>query len=224
MQNLKALGGKAKAMEGVRKQQRTRIQQANREMIVAAALPVFSAHGFKAATVDAIATAAGMSKPNLLYYFRRKEDIYSAVLERTLEIWLDPLERLDADGDPEAELSRYIAVKLQMSADAPEASRLFANEILHGAPVIGDFLSGRLRRLVGDKAAIIERWMDEGRLARMDPVHLVFMIWAITQHYADFAVQVRAIVGENAENPAFRESTTCNVLALVMNGLRPRSG
>ena len=181
-------------------------------------------HGARGATLQEVATAVGLNTTSVTYYFRRKEDIYSAVLERTLEIWLDPLERLDADGDPEAELSRYIAVKLQMSADAPEASRLFANEILHGAPVIGDFLSGRLRRLVGDKAAIIERWMDEGRLARMDPVHLVFMIWAITQHYADFAVQVRAIVGESAEHPAFRESTTRNVLALVMNGLRPRSG
>lgn len=211
-------------MSSMEKQQPTRIQQANREMILAAALPVFSAHGFRAATVDGIAAAAGMSKPNLLYYFRRKEDIYAAVLERTLEIWLDPLERLDAAGDPEAELARYITVKLQMSADAPDASRLFANEILHGAPVIGEFLGGRLKRLVRDKAAIVEGWMADGRLAPMDPVHLIFMIWAITQHYADFAVQVRAIVGPEAEEPDFRDTTAHNVLALVMNGLRPRAG
>jgi TetR/AcrR family transcriptional regulator len=200
----------------------TRIQAANRELILEAALPVFSAHGFKGATLDEIARAAGMSKPNLLYYFRRKQDIYAAVLERTLEAWLAPLEALDPAGEPVAELTGYIRAKMRLSAQKPEASRLFANEILHGAPVVGGFLETRLKALVEEKAAVLSLWMDEGRLARVDPVHLVFMIWAMTQHYADFDVQVRAILGPRAGERGFVEDAAEAVISIVLGGVRPR--
>ena len=54
-----------------------------------------------------------MTKPNLLYYFPGKEAIYLAVLEDTLEKWLQPLAELDPDGDPVAEIGRYIDAKLE---------------------------------------------------------------------------------------------------------------
>ena len=143
-----------------------------------------------------------MTKPNLLYYFRRKEDIYLAVLNRTHEMWLEPLERLDADGDPATEITAYIDRKLEMARDNPTASRLFAMEILQGAPVLGETLRGRLKTLVDEKAAIIQGWIDAGRLAPVDPRHLIFMIWATTQHYADFETQIRAVLGANGLGPA----------------------
>jgi TetR/AcrR family transcriptional regulator len=194
----------------------TRIQAANREIILSAALEMFSAFGFRGTTVDQIAARANMSKPNLLYYFRRKEDIYVALLEHTLTDWLKPLEALDPKGDPIEELSRYIAAKLEMSRNAPKASRLFANEILHGAPMIGPFLNGPLRELVTRKADIIARWSREGRLAPIDPYHLIFAIWAVTQHYADFDVQVEAVSNGRAGDAKDA------VIALFLNGLRPR--
>ena len=128
-----------------RTRKRTRIQEANEEKILDAALEVFSTYGFRGATVDQIASVAGMTKPNLLYYFRRKDDIYLAVLRRTLEMWLKPLEALGADGDPSGEIRAYIDRKLEMSRDNPKASRLFAIEIMQGAPVLGPVLSGRPR-------------------------------------------------------------------------------
>src|SRR5215212_9223618 len=131
-------------MAAVRK---TRIQTQNEQLILDAALEVFSAYGFRGSTVDQIASKCGLSKPNLLYYFRRKEDIYVALLEHTLTDWLEPLRTLDAAGDPIEELSRYIRAKVRMSRDNPKASRLFANEILHGAPMIGKFLKGPLKEL-----------------------------------------------------------------------------
>lgn len=207
---------------GTASQPATRIQQANREIILEAALPVFSAQGFRGATLERIAQAAGMSKPNLLYYFRRKEDIYAAVLERTLEAWLAPLEAMSATGEPRAELERYILAKMRLSAEKPEASRLFANEILHGAPVVSTFLNTRLKALVEEKAAVLSRWIEEGRLAPVDPVHLIFAIWALTQHYADFDVQVRAILGSRVERPSFAEEAAGNALAILLNGAVPR--
>jgi TetR/AcrR family transcriptional regulator len=194
----------------------TRIQAANREIILAAALEIFSAFGFRGSTVDQIAARANMSKPNLLYYFRRKEDIYVALLEHTLADWLKPLEALDPRGDPIEELSKYISAKIAMSRDNPKASRLFANEILHGAPMIGRFLGGPLRELVDRKAMILRDWSAAGRIAPVDPYHLIFAIWAVTQHYADFDVQVEAVSAGRAGDP--REA----VLQLFLDGLRPR--
>ncbi|MBO0906457.1 TetR family transcriptional regulator C-terminal domain-containing protein [Jiella sonneratiae] len=202
--------------------QPTRIQAINREIILDAALEVFAVHGFRGSTVDQIAARADMSKPNLLYYYRRKQDIYRAVLEATLGDWLAPLAAIDPAGDPIEELRRYISLKLAMSAEKPAASRLFANEILAGAPVIGDFLETRLRALVQEKAGVIRRWVGEGRLAPVDPVHLIFTIWAVTQHYADFDVQVKAVLGSQVDAAGFREQTAQAVLSIVLNGIRPR--
>lgn len=198
----------------------TRIQAANRETILQAALPIFAAYGFRGSTIDQIAQRAGMSKPNLLYYFRRKEDIYEAVLQRTLTQWLSPLRTLERDGDPETELRAYIEDKLRMSFEQPEASRLFANEILNGAPVLRTFLQTELRVLVEAKAAVIRHWIDTGRLAPVDPVHLIFVIWATTQHYADFAVQIDAVLGDRSKSPDFLAETTQAVLGIILGGVR----
>jgi TetR/AcrR family transcriptional regulator len=199
--------------------QKTRIQARNEEAILDAALAVFSAYGYRGSTVDQIAAEAGMSKPNLLYYFRRKEDIYVTLLERTLEDWLEPLKALNPDGDPVEELGRYITTKLEMSRDNPAASRLFANEILHGAPMIGEFLGGPLRRLVDEKAEVIRQWSERGQINEIDPYHLIFAIWATTQHYADFDVQVRAVLGARKD---VIPSAMDALLSMMMQGLKPR--
>ena len=174
----------------------TRIQKKNRAAILNAALEVFSAQGFRGATVDEIAASAGLSKPNLLYYFGSKEAIYMALLEGQLDTWLDPLRALDPEGEPLEQLLAYVRRKMEMSRDYPRESRLFAHEIIQGAPRIGPVLSSDLRALVEDKAAVIRDWIAQGRIAPVHPQHLIFSIWSLTQHYADFDVQVRAVLGD----------------------------
>ncbi len=176
----------------------TRIQKRNRAAILSAGLDVFSQYGFRGTTLDQIAEAAGLSKPNLLYYFPSKEAIHTALLERLLENWLDPLKALDAQGDPAQEIRAYVRRKLALSKDFPRESRLFANEILQGAPWIEGILRNDLKHLVDEKAAIIKGWADAGKIAPVDPYHLIFSIWALTQHYADFDVQVRAVLDDRA--------------------------
>ena len=173
---------------------KTRIQRKNREAILDAALGVFSAEGFRGATLDQIADAAGLSKPNVLYYFTSKEAIYTQLLSTLLDTWLDPLREIDADGDPIEEIVGYVMRKFQMSRDFPRESRLFANEIVQGAPRILDQIQGPLKDLVDETAEVIRAWMADGRMAETDPHHLIFSIWATTQHYADFDVQVRGIL------------------------------
>lgn len=201
---------------------RSRIQNQNRQVILNAALEVFAKHGLRGARLDEIAERAEMSKPNLLYYFRRKQDLYVAVLEQVLEDWLAPLEALDPDGEPVEELRRYITAKMELSAAQPEASRLFAGEILAGAPHIYKFLKNDLRELVDEKVEAIQDWVDAGRVAPVDPYHLIFTIWAATQHYADFEVQIRAVLGKQAGKTGFSDQAAQAVLTVILNGVAPR--
>lgn len=195
---------------------RSRIQQKNRELILDAALEVFSLHGFRGATLDQIAEGAGLSKPNLLYYFPSKEEVHKALLTGLLDTWLDPLRAMNPQGEPLAEIMAYVRRKLDLSRDFPRESRLFAGEVLQGAPRMREAIEGDLRALVTEKAVILRRWMDEGRIARVDPVHLIFSIWALTQHYADFDVQVRAVLGPDhdpfAEAGSFLETLFTRLL------------
>ena len=202
---------------------RTRIQREKQDLILDAALNVFSLHGFRGATIDQIAEAAGMSKPNLLYYFASKEEIHRRLLTSMLDLWLDPLRELDSEGDPIPELRSYIRRKLEMARDYPRESRLFANEMLQGAPHAIDVLEGELKVLVDDKARVIEDWMAQGKLVRTDPYHLIFSIWATTQHYADFDVQVRAVLGHDRGGEGRFEDAARYLEHLFMDGLLPRA-
>ena len=174
---------------------RTRIQARNHETILDAALEVFAAQGFRGATLDQIAEVAGLSKPNLLYYYPSKDAVYLALLDQLLDTWLDPLREMNPKGDPVTEILGYVRRKLDLARDYPRESRLFANEILQGAPRMLATIQGPLKTLVDEKAAVLVRWMAEGRIAPVPPVHLIFSIWALTQHYADFEVQVCAVLG-----------------------------
>ncbi|MEL7471197.1 MAG: TetR family transcriptional regulator C-terminal domain-containing protein [Pseudomonadota bacterium] len=199
---------------------RTRIQTENRKIILQAALEVFARDGFRGATVDEIAKTAGMSKPNLLYYFPKKDDIYRNLLESLLGTWLDPLHDLDPNGDPAREIAAYIERKIELARDYPTESRLFANEMLRGAPILDDVLRGELKPLVDQKVAVLRSWMKTGRIAKVDPYHLIFAIWATTQHYADFDAQVQAVLGTQSEG-RFHDAAT-SLKQIFLNGLRPR--
>lgn len=172
----------------------SRIQLRNRERILDAALDVFSAQGFRGATLDEIAERAGMSKPNILYYFDGKEAIHVALLNGLMAEWLAPLEALRDQDSPLEALMVYVATKLEMSRRMPRESRLFANEVLQGAPRMGPHLRAGLKPLFDAKCALITRWIEAGRIAPVDPEHLLFTIWAVTQHYADFEAQVDVLV------------------------------
>ncbi|SMR82642.1 transcriptional regulator, TetR family [Aliiroseovarius halocynthiae] len=185
---------------------KTRNQMEKRQAIFEAALDVFSEKGLRGATLEQVAKAAGLSKQNVVYYFNGKDQIYAELLESLLQKWVQPLHDLSAEGDPLDEILTYVSRKVQMSRNMPRESRLFATEILHGAPRLGDVLPTDLKTLVDDKAAIIQGWMDAGKLAPLDPHHLIFSIWSMTQHYADFDVQVRSVLGPERSATRFEDA------------------
>jgi TetR/AcrR family transcriptional regulator len=202
-------------------QRKTRIQRENREKILEAALDVFSTFGFRGATLDQIASAAGMSKPNLLYYFSGKEDMQLGLLDRLLDTWLDPLREMDGGGEPLKEIRQYITRKLDMARDFPRESRLFASEIMRGAPHLQELLSVQLKQLVDEKALVLQKWMDQGRLAKCDPYHLIISIWSTTQHYADFDAQLRAILPSERYNESRFDDAAQYLDLLFVDGLKP---
>lgn len=202
-------------------QRRQRKMEEKRSSILAAALTLFSRYGMHGVSLDAVAELADVSKTNLLYYFPNKEALYLSVLRNLLTQWLEPLHALSAEQAPREALSRYIRTKLAASRDAPEASRLFCLEVIQGAPLLRSTLEGELRELVERKRAVIHAWIEQGVLRPIAPHHLIFSLWAMTQHYADFSVQVQSICGKGLEDPAFFEETAASIEQLVLAGVLP---
>lgn len=201
---------------------RSQAVSAKREAILTAALNAFSQYGFHGTRIEQIAEQAGVSKTNLLYYYPSKEALYVAVLRQILDIWLAPLKAFREDFAPLAAIEEYIRLKLEVSRDYPQASRLFCMEMLAGAPLLMNELTGALKTLIDEKSALIAGWVKSGKLAPIDPQHLIFMIWASTQHYADFAPQVEAVTGATLRDETFFNQTVENVQRMIIEGIRVR--
>ncbi|MGY4533709.1 TetR/AcrR family transcriptional regulator [Pseudomonas sp. TE3786] len=201
---------------------RERQMESKRAAISAAAIDLFSQFGLHGTSLDQVAVRADVSKTNLLYYFGSKEELYLAVLHQLMSVWLAPLRALSVEMEPLAAISEYLRLKLELSRDEPAASRLFCLEIIQGAPLLRGELQHELRDLVHSKTEVIRSWSESGRLAPVDPYHLIFSLWATTQHYADFRVQVESITGRTLDDPAFFEQVLGSLQALIIDGIRPR--
>ncbi len=181
---------------------------------------MFALKGFKGATTQAIADLAGLPKANVHYYFKTKKDLYNAVLEDIVVVWKDDAEAFDTSPNPTIALTEYIKSKMHHSFTRPFGSKVWANEILHGAPVLGDeklgaFLSAWEKR----KTLQIKRWIDEGDILPVDPHHLLFLIWATTQHYADFEHQIKVLNGNKSLSRAQQIRATESVIAIILRGI-----
>lgn len=195
--------------------------QAKRSRIMQSALSLFAKNGVSGTSVEQISELADVSKSNLLYYFKSKEQLYLDVITHLLDVWLTPLQSFSAEQDPIETLSEYIKVKLEMSRDNPAESKLFCMEVVQGAPLLIKELETPLKELLDAKSAVINAWIDAGKLKPVEPYHLIFSIWAITQHYADFSVQIKAVTGKDLSNAAFFNSTLDNIKRIILEGLKP---
>ena len=198
---------------------RTRIQIINQQKILDAATHIFSKYGFRGSTIDQIAKMAEMSKPNLLYYFKAKKDMYQAVLEKTLNKWLQSLKDWKVTGTPEEILTHYIHRKMEFSRDYPAASRVFANEVMEGVPVLKSLLGEELKDIVLENTSVMKGWVSAGLIKNIDPIHIIFMIWAVTQHYADFEVQVFTLTGKSLADEDFFKQAQSNVTEILLSGI-----
>ncbi len=188
--------------------------------LLAAAERVFAERGFSGATTAEIARRARLPKANLHYYFRTKRALYRRVLDDILALWLAAGDHIHAGADPADAFSLYLARKIAYTRARPYASKVFANELLHGAPELGPYLRNGLKDWVDAKAKVIEGWIAEGRMARVDPRHLFFVLWAATQTYADFDVQVAAVLGRRRLRESDWAAATRTISRLLFDGCR----
>jgi TetR/AcrR family transcriptional regulator len=177
---------------------RTDIRRENERAILDAAEKVFAEAGFGGATMQLIADMAGLPKANLHYYFATKEDLYRRVVQQIFEIWLDAAASFDNAPGPVEGIGAYVDAKMDISRRHPHGSKVWASEVMHGAPVIQDYLETTLRDWTDGRIAVIQRWIDEGKMKPVNPRHLLYLLWATTQHYADFGHQIQTL---NAGRP-----------------------
>lgn len=196
----------------------SRIRRKNEQLILSAAEEEFARHGYKGASMNSIAVRAGLPKANIHYYFNSKLELYAAVLSRIIELWDGTLNELKADDDPAVALPRYIAAKMRFSRDQPLASRIFAIEILNGAPNLVGYFDEEYRSWFRSRTDVFRAWARQGRIAPLDPAHLIFLLWSATQHYADFACQIRASLGKEALTDADYESATQTLTHVILRG------
>lgn len=190
---------------------RSKIQNRNRAAIMEAALVCFAQYGFRGATLDQIAEGAGLSRSSVLYYFTSKDEIYDTLLCDILRAWVAPMSEIRADGDPVEELMAYIRRKMELTRQQPLHSRIFGNAMLENAPCARAFYENEVKPAFRHQITVIQGWIAQRRLANIDPVNLMFSVWALSQQYSSFDLKVNNLMGETgplhvARSPEFVET------------------
>lgn len=195
------------------------IREANQALILEAAEKIFAMNGFKGAATGDIAREAGLPKANVHYYFKTKSDLYREVLRHILDDWMSAASTFEAHDDPAKALRTYVRAKMEFSRKRPYGSRVWAREIMSGAPVLDDFLGTTLKLWLKERTRIIRRWIREGKIKAVDPQALLYMIWATTQHYADFEPQIIILNnGKELSDHSYRQRTE-QVVDLVLGSV-----
>lgn len=200
-----------------------RIRQKNEELILSAAAEEFARYGYKGTSMNAIALRAALPKANLHYYFSSKLGLYVEVMRHILDLWDNAFDHLTIDDDPATALTNYIRTKMEFSRKQPQASKIFAMEVISGCECLSAHFNEDYREWFRSRAAVLQAWSDAGKMDPIDPTHLIFMIWSSTQHYADFSDQIRRITGRRrVTNDDFARGTETLIQVILKGcGLTP---
>jgi len=202
----------------MRQKQSKNIREKSLEKILTAAQDEFVLQGYKGATVQSIADRAELPKANVLYYFKKKEYIYHAVLEQTLTMWDDGIGDILPEDGPKLAIEKFIRAKVEMSFKHPKSSKIYAIEIMQGAPHLKEYARTYQRQWVREKAKIFQTWIDNGKMRSIDPVNLIFLIWSSTQHYADFDTQILTITNRAEYEQADINHVTAFLTDFILTG------
>jgi len=195
------------------------IREANQALILQAAEKIFAMNGFKGAATGDIAREAGLPKANVHYYFKTKADLYREVLSHILNDWMSAASTFEAHDDPAEALRTYVRAKMEFSRKRPYGSRVWAREIMSGAPVLDNFLGTTLKTWLRERTRFIRRWVHDGKIEPVDPHALLYMIWATTQHYADFERQIIILNNGKALSDRSYRQRTEQVIELVLRSV-----
>lgn len=197
-----------------------RNREETKQRIQNAAERVFADYGYVGASISRIAAEAELPKSNIVYYYQTKERLYRAVVENIFNVWREAADSLSPERDPMTALSDYIEIKLELARTRPHGSKVWANEIIQRAPVVQDYLEGELRQWTDDRIAVIETWIAQGRIRPVSARHLLYAIWATTQHYADFKHQIRTLNDDSELTNRQWEDTKRSLRDILLEGVK----
>lgn len=195
----------------------TKITEKNRSVILDSAVRAFAKNGYKGTSIKQIADDAGLPKTNILYYFGSKEELYNEMLKDILHVWNSTFDQATAEQDPAEVLANYIAEKIEISRTHPFSSKVFALEILHGATALNDMFLQEHRAWMKGRVALIDAWIAHGKIRCVSAEHLLYNIWACTQHYADFSAQISGLKGRKMLKQDF-ELAAINLINIILPG------
>ncbi|MBN3796270.1 TetR/AcrR family transcriptional regulator [Burkholderia sp. Ac-20392] len=198
------------------RRRKAHIRESNEAHLLACAEAVFAERGLDGASTAMIAERAGLPKANLHYYFPTKLALYRRVLDDLFEDWHRAAGSFEADDDPVEAIGAYVRAKMALSRRRPLGSKVWANEIIHGAEHMQDILSERVKPWFDTRVKVIDGWIARGLLAPIDAHALMYLIWATTQHYADFDAQIRALSGKRTFTQKAFDEKTEQIVQLVI--------
>src|ERR1700730_16636511 len=205
------------------RRRKAHIPESNEAHLLACAEAVFAERGLDGTSTAMIAERAGLPKANLHYYFPTKLALYRRVLEDLFEDWHRAADTFESSDDPVEAISGYVRTKMELSRRRPLGSKVWASEIIHGAVHMQDILNERVKPWLETRVIVIDDWIVRGLLAPVDAQTLMFMIWATTQHYADFDAQIQALKGKRALSQKAFEASTEEVIKLVIRACGAKS-
>ncbi|MBU5617780.1 TetR/AcrR family transcriptional regulator [Psychrobacter sp. TAE2020] len=174
------------------------IRAHNQAIILSAAEEEFVLQSYRGATMQGIADRAGLPKANIHYYFKNKRNLYKVVLRSIIEEWNTGLVTMTVDSDPKTVIEKFVRTKLHQAFAHPNRHKLFAVEVIGGAPHLHDFMSTTMKEWALDKAQVMTTWHEQGKIGIADPLQLLILIWATTQRYAEFETEIIGLLQKDA--------------------------
>ncbi len=199
-----------------RSQQNIRAQ--NQMLILDAAEEEFVLQGYRGATMQGIADRAGLPKANVHYYFKNKKNLYKAVLRSIIEEWNDGLVTMTIDSDPRTVIEKFVRTKLHQAFAHPNRHKLFAIEVIGGAPYLHDFMLTTMKTWALDKVQVMKVWHEQGKIGVADPLQLLILIWATTQRYAEFETEIVGLMEKEAYDNQDEERAADFLVPFILRG------
>ncbi len=186
--------------------------------ILRATEKLVATRGFYGTRMDDIARVAKLPRPNLYYYFPSKRAIYRRILTELQAGWIEAFEEITTDREPREAIGDYVRAKIEYSRRHPVPSKIFAMEVIRGSEMLTEEQNDQIRALTEEKCAVVEHWINEGKMDPVDPRHFFFLLWGATQYYAEFEQQIRNILGVKRLTAAQFETGVATVTQIVLKG------
>ncbi|NOZ33383.1 MAG: TetR family transcriptional regulator [Alphaproteobacteria bacterium] len=195
-----------------------RIRARNEAKILKAAVDLFSRKGFDGTSITEIARISSLPKANVYYYFPKKNDIYTRLIEKVMAGWDKALEHITLEREPRAALSDYVKAKLEYSRDNAIESRFFANEMLRGGQFFSALQKAHMRSVTRKHVEVLNHWIAAEKMVAVDPNHFFMMLWGATEYYANFSILATETLEKQKLGKKDFEAAHATIMKTIIHG------